>query len=64
MKKSKHNKLDFTKNSVIELNDTQMLEIDGGTSVVCATAAATSVACVGILVVAIGVSYAIGKGEN
>ncbi len=30
MKTQKQNKLDFTKNSVVELNNSQMQEINGG----------------------------------
>ncbi|WP_156133140.1 class I lanthipeptide [Lacinutrix sp. Hel_I_90] len=32
MKTQKHNKLDFRKNAIVELNDERMHEVNGGTS--------------------------------
>jgi len=35
MKTNKKNKLDFTKNSIVELNDAKMNDVNGGTSLLC-----------------------------
>ena len=64
MKTQKVNKLDFTKSSIVELNEGQLLDVDGGTTPVCVMAAASSVNCVGILIASIGLSYAIATGEK
>ncbi|WP_452596809.1 class IIb bacteriocin, lactobin A/cerein 7B family, partial [Pontimicrobium sp. MEBiC01747] len=42
MKTQKANRLDFTKNSVVELNEVELLDVDGGTSPLCVIAVASS----------------------
>ncbi|WP_452602990.1 class IIb bacteriocin, lactobin A/cerein 7B family [Pontimicrobium sp. MEBiC06410] len=64
MKTQKANRLDFTKNSVVELNEVELLDVDGGTSPLCVIAVASSVKCVGILVASIALSYNITKDQN
>ncbi|WP_044401236.1 class I lanthipeptide [Lacinutrix sp. Hel_I_90] len=64
MKKQESNKLDFTKKSIIELNEGQLMEIDGGTSPICIIAIASSVKCVGIGVASIALSYNITRDQE
>lgn len=61
MKTQKLNGLHFRKGTVVELNDGEMLNVDGGTSVPCGVAAsiASSAACAIISVFAAGVAYGI-----
>lgn len=61
MKTQKANRLDFTKNSVVELNEVELLDVDGGTSPLCVIAVASSAQCVGILLGSIALSYNITK---
>lgn len=46
MKTQEKKKLEFKKNSITELNDSEMYKVDGGTTVPCAIA--SSEACVSI----------------
>lgn len=46
MKTQERNRLTFNKNGIIELNRDQLLEVEGGSSVACATAVASSGACI------------------
>ena len=47
-KQNVNNKLAFNKAMVVELNDGQMYDVDGGTTPVCIAAAASSVGCAAI----------------
>jgi hypothetical protein len=57
-KQNVNNKLAFGKATVVELNDAQIGEVNGGTTPACAwaaaQAAASSVACVGLAAAAVG----------
>lgn len=63
--KTQNRNLAFNKSSIVELNDAQLLEVDGGTTPVCAWAAAAAVAsstsCAAVAAAAIGgaISYTV-----
>ena len=67
-KQNANNKLAFNKVAIVELNENQLSEVNGGTSIPCAGAAvvASSLICsiVGALVVGIGVGIAQETREN
>ncbi|MFC4816612.1 MULTISPECIES: class IIb bacteriocin, lactobin A/cerein 7B family [unclassified Flavobacterium] len=57
-KQNVNNKLAFNKAVVIELNEAQMYDVDGGTSPVCAAAVASSNWCIAGAGALIGASIA------
>lgn len=58
MKKQNINKLAFKKAGIIELNDNQMYEVDGGSTPVCVATAASSAGCAGVASAALGLLVA------
>lgn len=63
--KTQRLKLDFKTQVLVELNDNQLHNVNGGSSAIClSTAASTSVPCIAVATAAVGIHYAVYKTKQ